>query len=48
MEPPIMEKKVNEKADDADHSKDADGNRYEIENYNKLDTQSIALLETQM
>ena len=28
--------------------KDADGNRYEIENYNKLDAQSIALLETQM
>ena len=28
--------------------KDADGNRYEIENYNKLDPQSIALLETQM
>lgn len=28
--------------------KDADGNRYEIENYNKLDPNSIALLETQM
>lgn len=28
--------------------KDADGNRYEIENYNKLDPQSLALLETQM
>ena len=28
--------------------KDADGNRYEIENYNKLDPKSIALLETQM
>ncbi|MDE0316863.1 MAG: DUF1854 domain-containing protein [Candidatus Poribacteria bacterium] len=28
--------------------KDADGNRYEIENYNKLDPKSIALLQTQM
>ena len=28
--------------------KDADGNRYEIEDYNKLDPQSIALLVTQM
>ena len=28
--------------------KDADGNRYEIENYNKLDPKSIALLETQL
>lgn len=28
--------------------KDADGNRYEIENYNQLDPNSIALLETQM
>ena len=28
--------------------KDADGNRYEIENYHKLDPQSLALLETQM
>ncbi|MYC76596.1 DUF1854 domain-containing protein [Candidatus Poribacteria bacterium] len=28
--------------------KDADGNRYEIENYNKLDPKSLALLETQM
>ena len=28
--------------------KDADGNRYEIENYNKLDPQSIVLLETQI
>ena len=28
--------------------KDADGNRYEIEDYNKLDPNSIALLETQM
>lgn len=28
--------------------KDADGNRYEIEDYNKLDLKSITLLETQM
>ena len=28
--------------------KDADGNRYEIENYHKLDPKSLALLETQM
>jgi len=28
--------------------KDADGNKYEIENYNKLDPKSIALLQTQM
>ncbi len=28
--------------------KDADGNRYEIENYNKLDAKSIALLQTQL
>ena len=28
--------------------KDVDGNRYEIENYNKLDQKSIALLQTQM
>ena len=28
--------------------KDADGNRYEIENYNKLDPKSIALLQTQI
>ena len=28
--------------------KDVDGNRYEIENYNKLDMKSIALLQTQM
>ena len=28
--------------------KDADGNRYEIENYHRLDPDSIALLETQL
>ena len=28
--------------------KDVDGNRYEIENYNKLDLKSIALLQTQI
>ena len=28
--------------------KDADGNRYEIENYNKLDQKSYALLQTQL
>ena len=28
--------------------KDADGNRYEIENYHHLDPESIALLETQL
>ena len=28
--------------------KDVDGNRYEIENYNKLDPKSIALLQTQI
>ena len=28
--------------------KDADGNRYEIENYTKLDAKSIALLQTQL
>lgn len=28
--------------------KDADGNRYEIENYNKLDSKSHALLQTQL
>ena len=28
--------------------KDADGNRYEIENYNKLDPKSYALLQTQL
>ena len=28
--------------------KDADGNRYEIENYHRLDLESIALLETQL
>ncbi len=28
--------------------KDADGNRYEIENYNRLDSKSLALLETQI
>ena len=28
--------------------KDADGNRYEIENYQKLDPKSLALLETQL
>ena len=28
--------------------KDADGTRYEIENYNKLDPKSIALLQTQL
>ena len=28
--------------------KDADGNKYEIENYNKLDPKSIALLQTQL
>lgn len=28
--------------------KDADGNRYEIENYHRLDAKSLALLETQI
>ena len=28
--------------------KDADGNRYEIENYHRLDPTSLALLETQL
>ena len=28
--------------------KDADGNRYEIENYDKLDQKSYALLQTQL